>query len=328
MIIISLIRNHVEDLTPATICQLFYIAGALAVLGIAGTPASLRRLLTQYGARNPDTGNDIKSFSGKSSTDSFNRKPLQTDEGLLVRLVTQATSVGNVPHSWFIHFYILSLSCTFFWAFQFLSNGAVLQYIVTSQAASSQSSMTICQVILVWLLMGLQAGRRLFEYLTILRPSPSRMWIVHWLLGHAFYVCTSISIWVEGSRSVWQRDRDISYAELSSLRSLLAVLVFLTAWYMQYRSHRYLASLKKYSLPQAGLFRYLVCPHYTCECLIYLSMAVLAAPQGEPYNKTLACAAVFVMANLGVTASGTKQWYCEKFESQADGKWRMVPFIF
>jgi 3-oxo-5-alpha-steroid 4-dehydrogenase 3 / polyprenol reductase len=109
---------------------------------------------------------------------------------------------------------------------------------------------------------------------------------------------------------------------------MLAISVFLVAWLMQYRCHRHLAGLKKYSLPHEGLFKYLVCPHYTCECLIYLSMAVIAAPEGRSYNPTLACAVLFVLVNLGVTANGTKQWYCEKFGGIVQEKWNMIPFLF
>lgn len=115
----------------------------------------------------------------------------------------------------------------------------------------------------------------------------------------------------------------------SSLKILVAAPVFLYAWVNQYRCHAHLAGLKKYSLPTAGLFRHLVCPHYTYECLLYLSMAVAAAPDRELCNKTLLCAVVFVLVNLGVTASGTRRWYAGKFgEAAVAQKWNMIPFIF
>ena len=104
---------------------------------------------------------------------------------------------------------------------------------------------------------------------------------------------------------------------------------FLAAWSAQYRCHRYLAGLKKYTLPEGGLFQYLVCPHYTCEFLLYLSLAVTAAPEGQWINRTLACAVILILVNLGVTANGTKAWYIEKFGRQkVQGRWKMVPFIF
>jgi 3-oxo-5-alpha-steroid 4-dehydrogenase 3 len=112
-------------------------------------------------------------------------------------------------------------------------------------------------------------------------------------------------------------------------KTMVALLVFLYAWINQYRCHKHLAGLKKYSLPEAGLFRHFICAHYTCECLLYLSMTIAAAPHGAWCNRTLLCALVFVIVNLGVTASGTRKWYADKFGvGSVAKKWNMIPFIF
>jgi 3-oxo-5-alpha-steroid 4-dehydrogenase 3 len=109
----------------------------------------------------------------------------------------------------------------------------------------------------------------------------------------------------------------------------VAIPAFLFAWVNQYRCHKHLAGLKKYSLPAGDMFRHYVCPHYTCECLLYLSMAVATAPHGAWCNWTLLCALTFVGVNLGVTASGTRKWYVDKFGPGAiGGKWNMIPFVF
>lgn len=77
------------------------------------------------------------------------------------------------------------------------------------------------------------------------------------------------------------------------------------------------------------MFRYLVCPHYTCEIIIYASLAVLASPQHSMCNQTLLCAALFIAVNLGVTASGTKEWYSVKFgRERVQSRWKMVPFLY
>ncbi len=109
----------------------------------------------------------------------------------------------------------------------------------------------------------------------------------------------------------------------------MGIPTFLAAWIQQHRCHTYLAGLKKYSLPDDGMFRHIICPHYTCECLLYLSLAIVAAPEGRLCNRTLLCALVFVAANLGATAGGTKQWYIGKFgAANVADRWRMVPWIF
>ncbi|KAI1113219.1 hypothetical protein F5Y14DRAFT_228062 [Nemania sp. NC0429] len=317
--------DFVSNLSPAQICQLFYVLSAAAVLAVAAVPDRAQQLLTQYGARSSKAAVPPAAISGPNDTSQDLR---YGDPGCLIRCVSCLTSVGKIPHAWFIHFYILSLACTTFWAAQFITRGTVLQLIVENQCSKRTSSMTLSQVILVWFLMGLQGARRLYEYLAVLRPSSSSMWIIHWFLGNAFYLCTSISIWVEGSGSIRCSGEDCPGIQLPPFKSVIASLVFLIAWLMQYQCHRYLAGLEKYSLPEDGLFRYLVCPHYTCECLLYLSLAVTAAPEGQLYNQTLVCAVLFVSVNLGVTANGTKLWYCERFGNQVQGKWKMIPIVF
>jgi 3-oxo-5-alpha-steroid 4-dehydrogenase 3 / polyprenol reductase len=100
-------------------------------------------------------------------------------------------------------------------------------------------------------------------------------------------------------------------------------------WLRQYQCHKYLASLQKYTLPEEGMFKYLICPHYTCECLIYLGMALQAAPAGQLLSRSILCGLFFVVVNLGVTARGTKQWYQQKFgPEKVAPKWRMIPFVF
>lgn len=114
-----------------------------------------------------------------------------------------------------------------------------------------------------------------------------------------------------------------------SLRTFLCLPLFLFASGVQHDCHHYLFSLKKYSLPTHPLFRTIVCPHYTAECVIYLSLALLAAPPGELVNKTLLAALGFVAVNLGVTAGTTKNWYMQKFGADAvRDRWNMLPGVY
>lgn len=65
------------------------------------------------------------------------------------------------------------------------------------------------------------------------------------------------------------------------------------------------------------------------ECLIYLSLAIVAAPEGHVFNKTLFSGLVFVAVNLGVTAQITKEWYGDKFGiDKVEKKWVIFPFIY
>ncbi|KAI1857603.1 uncharacterized protein JN550_013115 [Neoarthrinium moseri] len=181
----ALLQSLDPFLEPARLCQAFFVLGAAAVLAVAATPASARGLLTQYGAR--DSAGSKDDGNEGSEPDSF------------TRFIRWITSVGKVPHSWFVHFYILSVSSSVFWAAQYLCRGSIMEGMARYQTARGSTSMTVNQVILVWFLMAMQGTRRLYECLFVMRASSSGMWIVHWALGCAYYLCIGISVWIEGS---------------------------------------------------------------------------------------------------------------------------------
>ena len=72
-----------------------------------------------------------------------------------------------------------------------------------------------------------------------------------------------------------------------------------------------------------------MCPHYTSECVIYIAIAIVAAPKGQLVNKTILAGLGFVVSNLAVTADSTRKFYLEKFGvDNLKGRWRMVPYVY
>ena len=185
--------DFVFSLSPAAWCQTFFALASSAVLAVAVTPPSARRYLLDYGAR--------ASRNGDGGGRGEMEKEAQ-EAGSLVRFAAALTSWSQVPHAWFMAFYAASIACSIFWAIQYLAGGVVFRLVASKQAQASPPSMTVTQVIIVWALMLLQATRRLYEHLSFVKSSNSKMWIVHWLLGISFYVSLSLSIWVEGSGKV------------------------------------------------------------------------------------------------------------------------------
>lgn len=173
--------------TPAQWCQAFFLLAAGAVLAVAAMPRDAKTLLVDYGARKAPT-----AHANKSSTKS-------PHSGWLLSLIASLTSWTQVPHAWFSAFYVVSLACSVFWLAQYLGNGAILSYIVSSQASGPEPSATLGQAAFGWLMMFLQGARRVFEHATIVKTSKSTMWVVHWLLGLLFYLSISVAVWVEGS---------------------------------------------------------------------------------------------------------------------------------
>jgi 3-oxo-5-alpha-steroid 4-dehydrogenase 3 / polyprenol reductase len=123
------------------------------------------------------------------------------------RLLDRVASV-QVPHNWFTHFYLVSVASSVFWAAQILLQGRVLDMVLAWQQDASiektdgpsRRGMTLDQITVVWALMAMQGVRRLYESTVLIKPSHSKMFFLHWVLGVGFYAAMGIVIWVEGIR--------------------------------------------------------------------------------------------------------------------------------
>jgi 3-oxo-5-alpha-steroid 4-dehydrogenase 3 len=297
----------------------FYIITTFTLLLINAFPF-LRSRFIDYGARANDSNNE----DGKSKGKEISRER---------RTLLDYLASWTVPHSWFTHYYIFSILASAFWAVQILTRGPAFRALAEGLSEKHQlQSMSINQVILCWSLLAIQGSRRLYESIAPAKPSKSRMPFLHWLLAFAYYAATSVAIWIEGSSALLSTDVKLEHIRITtppSLRTMVFVPIFLIASGIQHDCHQYQASLKTYTIPSHPLFRLVICPHYTAECMIYVSLAFLAAPQGEMTNKTILSCLFFVVTNLGVTAGRTEKWYKEKFgEESVRGKWKMVPWIY
>ena len=100
----------------------------------------------------------------------------------------------TVPKSWFWHYYLLIVLLSVFWGIQFIvCSSDCERYLLRWMGDLDGTS------VIVWGMMLVQGYRRLFESLYVQKPSPSRMWIGHYLVGCAFYVMMSIAVFAEGS---------------------------------------------------------------------------------------------------------------------------------
>ena len=306
----------------------FYLGAATAILLVYNIPPLRDRFLA-YGARRAANqaehraaSKDMKS-NGKSPSLPFTyvASPLIAPFDFLATL--------QVPHSWFTSFYLVSVASSMVWGHQLLTLGPLYSK-VANWTHCQPASMSLTRVALSWSLMALQGTRRLLECLLLTKPSQSRMWVFHWLAGILFYVATGISVWVEGIPAL-DSNWTFSGIRLSgpSLCDVVFLLTFILASILQHRAHIHLASLKKYTLPSHPAFNKIVCPHYTAECVLYLALTVLAAPQGHLVNGTVLCATIFVVVNLGVTADISRKWAVEKFgREKVERKWRMLPGLW
>jgi len=124
-------------------------------------------------------------------------RPLEQQRWLMSMLDRLARL--RVPHKWFIHFYIVSVLSSVFWLQQLLTRGVGFQLIGSRMKTTQNShSMSFNQVFLCSALLMAQGARRLMESISLAKPSQSRMWFVHWLLGIGFYIAMGVGVWIEG----------------------------------------------------------------------------------------------------------------------------------
>src|SRR5271167_2545222 len=93
------------------LCRAFFVLATTAAISV-NSISPLRELLVSYGARS------LSAAPRKESTQTPNIRSRLSLSDLVV--------ATQVPHSWFIHYYIVSVASSLFWAYQLGTNGAVL----------------------------------------------------------------------------------------------------------------------------------------------------------------------------------------------------------
>jgi hypothetical protein len=205
--------------------------------------------------------------------------------------------LGDVPKSYFLHFYIIGLVINIA-LFAFYRSSFLLFTIF------------ICHMF-----------RRLYEcmYVHDFRPT-STMSFIHYLIGIIHYPFVGLTIIT---------DDTYSYESSSILTFGFAFLLFMNASYIQYRVHLALADNRhteneNYPIPNNyWLFEYLSCPNYIAEILIYISFLLIS-------HRTLCFISltIWVIVNQCLSALLAHRWYCRHYGQLYSSKRRaLIPFI-
>lgn len=136
---------------------------------------------------------------------------------------------------------------------------------------------------------------------------------------------------------------DAGFSTITWLTYRLSILLCLSGQYQQHRHHVLLAKLRrvkpkddddskstssKYSLPTGGWFRYVFCPHYLAEILIYISFALLLWHESVPGHRHWVVLA-WVASNLTLGARINLHWYRKNLPLDAvKGRTAIIPFLF
>lgn len=239
---------------------------------------------------------------GKVSLESSKYKPLSN----LAKLVAMLAEV-TVPKNWFTHFYV---------AFAFLQCGQLL--LVPGGSFNSN-------YLIVWLLLTIQATRRLIESFVLTNwGSASRIHVSHYIAGNLFYVGVSLVCYLGLSEEVGPESGFLQFGWLEAA----LVVIFIVFSLDQFQNHSHLALLVKYSLPSFRLFNLVSCAHYFDEIVIYLVVALETIARGRVAKTKFAFLAawMFVAVNLTVSALETKSYYGLKYDDY-HVNFAIIPFV-
>ncbi|CAN8077339.1 unnamed protein product [Agarophyton chilense] len=161
----------------------------------------------------------------------------------------------------------------------------------------------------VAILYTVQVARRLLECFFVHKFSKTRLLsLSQFVSGTSYYVLSSVTIHLECYTMRLLDER------IPLPRTILVLVTFIFGSFAQHFSHRTLAHVTprvgKYGLPRGFLFRYVICPHYFAEIVVYLSFVLALQRTGSAFML------LFVVTNLTDSALRTKQWYAAIFKSE------------
>ncbi|XP_065830207.1 uncharacterized protein [Oscarella lobularis] len=234
----------------------------------------------------------------------------------------------RVPKSWFSHFYAFAI-LTFVGILLETRYHVIVPFPPPPPTSSPLllsnwfGHLTSSEVSLCLVLMLIQVTRRFYEtvYISIFSPK-AKIHIAAYLVGIAHYQGIGLSLALE------------SYAAKPSIFDLkwfqwAAVLLFIWASYHQHATFRILASLRRnssdatgYYIPTGDWFRYVSCPHYLAELLIYTALITIA--RGSSIVLWLVYG--FVLANQTLCAMQSHAWYRIN-KKCTPAKYCLIPYI-
>ncbi|CAM9363317.1 unnamed protein product [Chrysoparadoxa australica] len=190
----------------------------------------------------------------------------------------------------------------------------------------------------------------MFECMWVHKFNDSRMHVAGYFAGLTHYHMLPLTVWVcaqsqDGYAAASAQDKNQgSSRDLSSIFHILishvaGLCVFLVGSFQQNLAHRHLADLRlkaeqkpeqgektsdTYHLPHSGWFKWVSCPHYLCELLIYASYIIITRAQ----SPGLCLVAVWVFCNQCVTAHQCHAWYHSCFPSYPKQRKRIIPWLY
>jgi len=114
---------------------------------------------------------------------------------------------------------------------------------------------------------------------------------------------------------------------LSDIRFIIGLAVFIAGYIINRNSDIILYRLRKdspseYSIPQGGFFRWVSCPNYLGEMMIWTGWTIAT------WSPVAAAFTLWTIANLAPRARAHHKWYRENFEYYPEERRTLLPFLW
>ncbi|KAF6169478.1 hypothetical protein GIB67_004759 [Kingdonia uniflora] len=237
----------------------------------------------------------------------------------------------------------------------YLTGGSHIFSMHKSHSTPVEYRYRVWRTVFLLILMEVQVLRRLYETIYVFNYSPSaRMHIFGYLTGLFFYIAAPLSLcsnYVAGvlmfvtqlvAKFIVNGKDNMPFIEFDWLGYVkplaklgwsewIGASIFIWGWIHQRRCHAILGSIRehkeevdKYVIPHGDWFKFVSCPHYLAEIVIYAGL--LVASRG--LDLTIWLLVGFVVANLSFAAAETQRWYFRKFDNYPRSRHAILPFLY
>lgn len=199
---------------------------------------------------------------------------------------------------------------------------------------SADSISSITALIFTIMLMIFQSTRRLYETSSIsVFASNSKINVIHYVYGHAFYIMAALStiipIMISQTSSKYNFTNIVD--NLLTKQRAIAFILFVYASHEQQKCNKVLANLRKdksgrvitdqHFVPSGGLFEYVTCPHFLTEVIIYFLILVVQEFRQTYWNLIF----LLVVSTQTVKAITEHRWYKKKYKDYSKERKAIFP---
>ncbi|XP_023944619.2 polyprenol reductase [Bicyclus anynana] len=249
----------------------------------------------------------------------------------------------EVPKALYRHFYAFSsifsavtlLYAILVYYFEFTVHRYIILF-VKLLLEQDEPSVSATAALLALALLTIQCTRRCYEtYCLQVFAQSSKMNLSHYVAGLVHYFAVVVAAIGQAPLFCGNQNRErILWNDSKTLTlSVPITIIFLLAWYEQYKSNVIFANLRKdkksgkvvterHSVPHGRLFNYVSSPHRLYEVVMYVVLLILIP------TRTFFCIFLWVICNQVQTAIHAHEWYKKTFKDYPSNRTAFIPNIY